>query len=160
MTITENLQTRGLVLAAPMQVPAGVVLPFENIRLSGNFAYASGHLPLNADGSVAEPLGKVGANVSLEQGRYAAQQVALAMLGSLERTLGSLQRIKTWSSIFGMVNQADGFAKQPAVINGFSELILELFGPEVGAHSRAAVGVAGLPFNVPVEVSAVIEFTD
>jgi len=160
MTITEKLAKRGLVLAAPMQVPAGVVLPFESVRLSDNFAYVSGHLPLNADGSVADPKGKVGLEVSLEQGRDAAQQVALAMLGSLERTLGSLERIKTWSSAFGMVNQADGFAQQPAVINGFSELILYLFGPDVGAHSRAAVGVAGLPFNVPVEIAAVIEIGD
>lgn len=160
MTIIENLKAKGLQLAAPMQLPPDVVLPFQSVRIRGNYAYISGHLPLNLDGSLAQPLGQVGAEVSLQEGYQAAQLVALAMLGSLERSLGDLGRIQAWVSAFGMVNQAEGFNKHPAVINGFSELILELFGAEKGGHARSAIGVAGLPFDVPVEIEAIVEIED
>ncbi|HPP84231.1 MAG TPA: RidA family protein, partial [Rubrivivax sp.] len=82
---------------------------------------------------------------------------ALAILGSLKRELGSLERIAAWVRVFGMVNSAPGFDRQPAVINGFSDLILELFGSERGAHARSAVGMAGLPFGIPVEIEAEVE---
>jgi hypothetical protein len=90
--------------------------------------------------------------VTLEQGYLAPRLTALSILGSLERALGDLDRIAAWGRVFGMVNSAPGFTKQPAVINGFSDLILELFGPEMGAHSRSAVGMAELPFDLPVEI--------
>ena len=79
------------------------------------------------------------------------------MLGSLKRSLGDLDRIAAWTRIFGMVNSALGFNRQPSVINGFSDLILELYGPVVGAHSRSAVGLAELPFNIPVEIEGEVE---
>jgi hypothetical protein len=82
---------------------------------------------------------------------------ALSILGSLKRTLGDLDRIAAWSRVFGMVNSAPGFNQQPSVINGFSDLILELFGPAVGAHCRSAVGLAELPFNIPVEIEGEVE---
>jgi hypothetical protein len=82
---------------------------------------------------------------------------ALSILGSLKRALGDLDRIGTWSRVFGMVNSAPGFNQQPSVINGFSELILEVFGPVAGAHCRSAVGLAELPFNIPVEVEGEVE---
>jgi hypothetical protein len=119
----------------------------------------SGHAPQNPDGSLAAPLGKLGREVSLEQGYAAARLTALAILGSLKRTLGDLDRIGAWSRVFGMVNSAPGFNQQPSVINGFSELILEVFGAQVGAHSRSAVGMAELPFNIPVEIEGEVELS-
>jgi enamine deaminase RidA (YjgF/YER057c/UK114 family) len=82
---------------------------------------------------------------------------ALAVLGSLKRELGDLDRIAAWLRIFGMVNSAPGFNQQPAVINGFTDLIIEVFGREKGSHTRSAVGMAELPFNMPVEVEGEVE---
>ena len=76
----------------------------------------------------------------------------LAILGSLQRALGDLDRIVAWGRVFGMVNSAPGFNQQPTVINGFSNLIVDIFGAEVGAHARSAVGMAELPFDIPVEI--------
>jgi enamine deaminase RidA (YjgF/YER057c/UK114 family) len=101
-----------------------------------------------------ELLGKVGADVTLEQGYEAARLTALAILGSLERELGDLNRIDAWLRIFGMVNVAPGFDRMPAVINGFTDLVVELWGPERGPHARSAVGLAELPFGIPVEIEA------
>lgn len=151
--IEERLSALGLVLPPP----PGVVLPFQSVRIIGRRALVSGHGPQNPDGSFAEPLGKLGREVTLEQGYIAARLTALSILGSLKRTLGDLDRIAAWGRVFGMVNSAPGFNKQPGVINGFSDLILELFGPDVGAHSRSAVGLAELPFNLPVEIEAEVE---
>ena len=156
-TTDERLRERGLTLPPPLQLPPGVVLPFPWIRIIGSRALISGHGPLNMDGSIAQPLGKVGKDVSLEQAYEAARLTALAILGSLKRELGDLDRIAAWSRVFGMVNSAPGFNRQPNVINGFSDLILELFGAEKGAHSRSAVGLAELPFNIPVEIEGEVE---
>ena len=152
-----RLQSLGLILPPPLKPPGGVVLPFQFVRVVGRRALISGHAPQSADGVLAQPLGKVGAAVTLEQGYAAARLTALAILGSLQRTLGDLDRIGAWSRVFGMVNSAPGFNRQPSVINGFSELILEVFGPEVGAHCRSAVGMAELPFNIPVEIEGEVE---
>ncbi|MBZ0134153.1 MAG: RidA family protein [Rhodocyclaceae bacterium] len=158
--IEERLSALGLVLPPPLQPPPGVVLPFQFVRLLGNRAFISGHGPQNADGSLAQPLGKLGREVTVEQGYAAARLTALAILGSLQRALGDLDRIAAWTRVFGMVNSAPGFNKQPSVINGFSDLILELFGPDIGAHSRSAVGLAELPFDIPVEIEGEVEFKD
>ena len=158
MSIADRLAERGLVLAAPMRAPPGVTFPFEAVRVTGNLAYVSGHLPLEPDGSVAHPRGKVGGPVTPEEAARAAGLVALAMLGSLERAIGSLDRVTRWLRVFGMVNHVEGFSAHPGVVNGFSERVLEVFGAEIGAHSRSAIGVAGLPFDVPVEVEAIVEF--
>ncbi|MBP9826639.1 MAG: RidA family protein, partial [Thermoanaerobaculia bacterium] len=126
-------------------------------HLQGTRAFISGHGPLAADGSVALPVGKIGREPTLEQGYATARLTGLAILGSLQRALGDLDRIRAWGRIFGMVNSAPGFHRQPAVINGFSDLILDLFGPEVGAHARSAVGMAELPFDIPVEIEGEVE---
>ncbi len=89
--------------------------------------------------------------------RLHALGLSLPPLGSLERALGDLDRIAAWVRVFGMVNSAPGFNRQPTVINGFSDLILELFGPETGAHCRSAVGLAELPFDIPVEIEGEVE---
>ena len=91
------------------------------------------------------------------QARQAARLTGLAILGSLQRELGDLDRIVAWTRVFGMVNSAPGFNRQPAVINGFSDLILDVFGPQTGAHARSAVGLATLPFDIPVEIEGEVE---
>ena len=154
--IEKKLAEMGLVLPPPVRVPPGVVLPFQFVRVSGHRAFVSGHGPLDADGAIAAPLGKLGRELTVEQGYHAARLTALAMLGSLQRAVGDLDRI-VWGRVFGMVNSVDGFHLQPAVINGFSDLIVQLWGAEAGAHARSAVGMAGLPFDMPVEIEAEVE---
>lgn len=156
--IAQRLAASGLVLPPPVTPPPGVVLPFQFVRVIGRRALVSGHGPLNADGTIAEPLGKLGRELTVEQGYVAARLTALAMLGSLQRALGDLDRITAWTRVFGMVASAPGFDRQPAVINGFSDLVLELFGPDIGAHARSAVGMAELPFNIPVEIEGEVEY--
>jgi enamine deaminase RidA (YjgF/YER057c/UK114 family) len=154
MTVAERLRGLGLALPQPMKPPPGAKLPFAWVRVVGNRALVSGHGPTNPDGTLAEPLGKVGAEVTLEQGYEAARRTALAILASLERELGDLDRVERWVRVFGMVNSAPGFDRQPAVINGFSDLVLEVWGPDRGQHARSAVGMAELPFRIPVEIEA------
>jgi len=157
-TIEEKLHRMGLVLPEAVKAPAGTRLPFASVRLRGNRAYISGHGPFSPDGSLAGPFGKVGTEVSVEQAYQAARLTACSILGSLKRALGDLERVTAWLRVFGMVNSAPGFDQQPRVINGFSDLILDLYGPERGAHARSAVGMAELPFNLPVEIEAEVEF--
>ena len=156
--IEQRLATLGFVLPPPVSPPLGVVLPFSFVRIVGSRALISGHGPLNPDGTIAAPLGKLGRELTVEQGYASARLTALAVLGSLQRALGDLDRITAWTRVFGMVASAPGFDKQPAVINGFSDLVLELFGPDVGGHARSAVGMAELPFNIPVEIEGEVEF--
>jgi enamine deaminase RidA (YjgF/YER057c/UK114 family) len=156
-TIEDRLAALGLVLPPPVKPPPGIVLPFQFVRVIGRRAFVSGHGPQNADGSIAGPLGKLGRELTVEQGYAAARLTALSILGSLQRALGDLDRIENWGRVFGMVNSAPGFNRQPSVINGFSDLILELWGAAAGAHSRSAVGMAELPFDIPVEIEAEVE---
>ena len=155
--IDRRLTELGLTLPDSLQLPAGAVLPFPWVRIVGNRALISGHGPTDADGALALPLGKVGREVTVEQAYTAARLTGLAILGSLKRELGTLERIARWSRVFGMVNSAPGFNRQPAVINGFTDLIVEVFGPERGAHARSAVGMAELPFGIPVEIEGEVE---
>jgi enamine deaminase RidA (YjgF/YER057c/UK114 family) len=155
--IESRLQQFGYVLPAPMVLPPGVTLPFPWVRVRGNRAFISGHAAQNADGSLAGPLGKVGLNVSVEQARDSARLVGLSILASLKRELGDLDRVTAWLRVFGMVHSAPGFNRQPEVINGFTDLIVKLWGPERGRHARSAVGMAQLPFDIPVEIEAEVE---
>jgi|SRR5579872_297678 len=163
MEIEAKLEAMGLALPPPIQAPPGVRLPFATVRIVGSRAFISGHSAQNADGSVAGPFGKVadvpsiggaGGLISIDEGYAAARSTALSMLASLKREIGDLDRVAAWLRVFGMVNSAPGFAMQPRVINGFSDLILALYGPERGAHARSAVGMAELPFHIPVEIEA------
>jgi len=121
----------------------------------GSWADEPGRLPRTA--ARQQPLGKVGVELNVQQGYQAARLTGLAILGSLQRELGDLDRIAAWTRVFGMVNSAPGFDRQPAVINGFTDLILEVFGPVRGAHARSAVGMAELPFRIPVEIEGEVE---
>ena len=151
MRISDRLQQLGIVLPQPPRFPPGVILPFASVRICGKRALISGHGPTNPDGSFAKPLGRVGSEVTKEEAYRAARLTGLAMLASLQRELGHLDHI-TWVRAFGMVNCAPGFREMPSVINGFSDLIIEIFGQERGQHARSAVGVAELPFDIPVEL--------
>ena len=155
--IEARLAALGLVLPPAFAPPPGVVFPFVNVRLVGNRGIIAGHGPQSPEGPLAKPFGKVGRELTVEQGYAAAKLTALSMLGNLKRALGDLDRVAQWVRIFGMVNSAPGFVQQPAVINGFSDLILELWGPEAGAHARSAVGMAELPFGMPVEIEGEVE---
>jgi enamine deaminase RidA (YjgF/YER057c/UK114 family) len=155
--IEQRIEALGLTLPRPMQAPTGMRLPYASVLVRGDRAYVAGHGPVTPDGVVAGPFGKVGREVSLEQAHASVRLTALAILGDLARALGDLDRITAWLRVFGMVNAEPGFGQEPAVINGFSDLILEVFGPEVGAHARSAVGMADLPFNIPVEIEAELQ---
>jgi hypothetical protein len=155
--IEQRLTELGLTLPAQMALPAGVTLPFPFVQVQGTRVLISGHGPLSRDGSIAQPLGKLGAELTVDQGYAAARLTGLAILSSLKSALGDLDRIKSWTRIFGMVNSAPGFIAQPAVINGFSDLIIALYGAKGGAHTRSAVGMAELPFNIPVEIEGEAE---
>ena len=157
MRVEAKLEELGLTLPDPVKAPTGVRLPFAFVRVRGNKVYISGHSPANPDGSVAGPFGKVGAELSVEEGYQAARSVGLAILASLKQELGDLDRVVAWLKVHGMVNAAPNFTQHPAVINGFSDLILELYGQEVGQHARSAVGIASLPFGIPVEIEAEVE---
>jgi enamine deaminase RidA (YjgF/YER057c/UK114 family) len=125
------------------------------VRVSGGHAYISGHVAM--DGSEVLFQGKVGADVTLEQAQQAARATGLSMLAALKQELGELDRVVRWVKALGLVNCAPGFNQTPAVINGFTDLIIDLWGPEAGAHARSAIGVAELPFDVPVEIEAIVE---
>src|SRR5919202_282087 len=157
MKVESELEKLGLVLPEPPKVPSGLRLPFAWVRVHGDRAYVSGHGPQNPDGSISGPFGKVGAQLSPEEGYQAARLTALSVLGSLKRELGELDRVVAWLRVFGMVNSAPGFTQQPNVINGFSDLIIEEYGPEVGGHARSAVGMAELPLGIPVEIEAEVK---
>ena len=150
MEIERKLAELGFELPPPVKAPSGVALPFSFVRIHDGIAYISGHGPQKADGTLAPPFGKLGADVTVEQGYEAAKAVALSILGSLKRELGDLDRVSAWLRLHGMVNCAPDFAQQPSVINGCSDLILALYGPEsrrpcaLGCrHERAALQHGG-----------------
>ena len=159
MTPDEKIKELNLILPEPIKLPPNIEMQFSWVRISGNRVFISGHIALNADGSVSEVTGKVGGEVTVEQGYVAARQTGLAILSSLKRELGTLNKITAWLRVFGMVNVEPGFVKTPLVINGFSDLILDIFGKEIGNHSRSAVGMAELPFGAPVEIEAEVEIS-
>lgn len=154
-----RLKELGLVLPEPLKLPPGMVLPFPEVNIRGNRAFVSGAGPLNTDGSLRGPFGQVGTDVTVEEASDLAMHTGLALLAGLRRSLGDLDRITGWCHAFGMVNTAPGFNQQPTVINGFSDMILAVFGDEIGRHARSAVGMAGLPMSIAVEIEAEVEIS-
>ena len=154
MQIEQRLEQLGFVLPQPVKTPPGIEIPFAWVRVHGDRVYVSGHGPLNPDGTPAGPFGRLGAEVSAEQGYAAARLATLSILSSLKRTLGDLDRIAAWLVVSGMVNVAPGFTQTTNVINGCSDLLLKVFGSEVGTHARTAIGMAQLPLNLPVVIAA------
>ena len=154
--IENRLAELGLQLPAPLAAPEGVRLPFDLVRVHGPVAHVSGHGPFDGDRQLYT--GRVGGDLTVEQGYDAARATALAMIASLKQELGDLDRVTEWIKLLGFVNCAEGFNATPAVINGFSDLILEVWG-DAGRHARSAIGSGELPFGIPVEVEAVVAIT-
>jgi len=138
----------------PAPKPGGTYSP---VVLCGTTAYVSGHGPVKTDGTMIT--GKVGAELSEEEGNQAARQVGLTILSTLKSQLGSLDRVKRIVKVLGMVNAAADFAKHPQVINGFSDLMVEIFG-ENGRAARSAVGMGSLPGNIAVEIECILELNE
>ena len=155
-TVEDRLVAMGLTLPAVFGGPPGFVRTFDLVHCDGDVAYISGHGPV--DGSTPLSQGKVGSDLTLEQGYAAARDTGLSILASLRAELGSLDRVASWNKALGLVNCAPGFTATPAVIDGFTDLILELWG-DAGRHARSAIGVAELPFDIPVEIEAVVRLT-
>ncbi len=139
--------------AAPK--PVGVYKPLVRV---GNLAYVSGHGPFNEDGSLI--IGRVGADLDLENGKAAARQTGLTILATLRDALGSLNRVERVIKVLGMVNCTPEFQKHPQVINGCSELFAEVWGPEKGVGARSAVGMNSLPNSIAVEIEAIFELSE
>ena len=146
-----RLRELGIELPPPPR-PVGVYVPAVR---TGNILFTAGHTPRGPDGSPL--LGKVGADMTVEQGYAAARISGLNLLSTVRNTLGSLDKVVRLVKVLGMVNCTPDFGQQPQVINGFSELLVEVFGEERGKGGRAAVGMASLPANQPVEVEAIFE---
>lgn len=145
-----RIKELGIILP-PAPKPVGIYKP---VLIVDNLLYVSGHGPFKSDGTLIT--GRVGADLDIEEGKQAARQVGLAMLASIKSHIGDLNKIKRIIKVLGMVNSVPGFDKHPAVINGFSELIAELYGDENGIGVRSAVGMM-LPSNIAVEIEAVFE---
>ena len=134
---------------------AGHVGSIRMAVLAGSMLYVSGHGPLKPDGKMV--LGRVGADLSLEQGKEAARVVGIAILSTVRNTLGSLDKVKRLIKTLGMVNCTSDFKDHPAVINGFSDLMAEVFGDDAGVGARSAVGMGSLPSNIAVEIECIFE---
>jgi len=136
----------------PAPKPVAVYRPLVTVQ---GLAYVSGHGPVCADGSLIR--GRVGSDLTLDQGHAAARQVGLAILATLRAQLGSLDRVARVIKLLGMVNSAPDFLEHPKVINGCSELFAQVFGEEHGIGARSAVGMGPLPGNIPVEIEVIFE---
>lgn len=145
-----RLKELGLILP-PAPKPVGVYKP---VLVVDKLLYVSGHGPFRSDGTLIT--GRLGAELDLDEGKLAARQVGLAMIASIKTHFGELNKIKRLVKVLGMVNCIPGFEKHPAVINGFSELMADLFGEENGIGVRSAVGMM-LPSNIAVEIEAIFE---
>lgn len=151
MTPDERFAQTGLVLP-PAPTPLGVYKPY---LIDGLHCYVSGHGPVRADKSLI--IGRIGSEISMEDGKLAARQVGLTILSTLKTNLGSLNKIKRVIKVLGMVNCTPEFEKHPYIINGCSELFAEVWGTENGIGVRSAVGFGSLPDNIPVEIEALFE---
>ncbi|MGI6575069.1 MAG: RidA family protein [bacterium] len=137
-----------------------ITAPFASFLLAKEFGdkmlYLSGTGPVFQDG---KPLftGQLGKELTVEEGQQAARSVGLSMLANLHTVTGDLNRVKSIVKVLGFISSAPGFFSQPAVLNGFSDLMVEVFGPEIGSHARSAIGTSVLPFNIPIEVEILVE---
>ncbi len=136
--------------------PTPPVANYVNAVRTGNLVFLSGHGPHQADGTLLFT-GKIGKDLTVEQGQEAARLVAINLLSSLKAEIGDLKKVRRIVKVLGMVNAVEGFKDQPKVINGASDLLVDVFGKERGAHARSAVGMASLPFNIPVEIEMIVE---
>ena len=157
MRIETRLAEMGLELPAPLALPAGVRMMWRQVRVVGTRAVIAGHGPRNLDGSPAGPAGQLGAELTIEQGYAAARSTALGVIGDLQRELGDLDRIESWVRVLGMVNSAPGFVAQAPVIDGFTDLMIAVFGEDAALCPRAVGGMAQLPFGSPVIIEGEVQ---
>ena len=151
MGAEQRVRELGLTLP-PAPKPVATYVPTLRV---GHLLYVSGHGPLKPDGTLMQ--GRVGQDLGLEEAQQAARLVGLAILASVRAALGSLDRVKRLVKSLGMVNATPDFTQHPEVINGYSDLMAEVFGPEAGIGTRSAVGMGSLPRNIPVEIEAIFE---
>jgi enamine deaminase RidA (YjgF/YER057c/UK114 family) len=152
MSAEARLKEKNIALPPP---PTPVANYVGAVRV-GNLLFVSGHGPGMRDGTPTQR-GKLGRDLTVEQGREVAREVGLNLLATVRTQLGSLDKVKRIVKVLGMVNSGDGFGDQPQVINGFSDLMVEVFGEAIGKHARSAVGMAELPMGIPVEIEMIIE---
>ena len=152
MAAESRLKEKNITLPTPNTPVANYV---GAVR-AGNLLFVSGHGPLRTDGKPAVR-GKVGRELSVEQGYQVARDVGLSLLATVRANLGSLDKVRRVVKVLGMVSSAEGFGDQPKVINGFSDLMVEVFGEGIGKHARSAVGMAELPVGIPVEIEMILE---
>lgn len=158
-TVTARLAQLGHRLPAPWAVPPDANIPATLVRVTRDTAWVSGHIPTTQDGHPATTLGKVGATVSPEDATELATRTVLSVLASLQHHLGSLDRISSWCQLACMVNADTRFTDYPSLFNPTSRLLLDAFGPTIGAQARTAIGQAGLPWNASVEIAATVRIT-
>lgn len=154
LTPDQRFAQLGLTLP-PAPKPLGVYKPF---LIVGNMVYVSGHGTVKEDGTLI--IGKLGVDLNVDEAKLAAQQVGLAILATLTKNLGSLNKIKRVVKVLGMVNAVPEFERHPFVINGCSELFAKVWGEENGVGVRSAVGMGSLPDNIPVEIEALFELNE
>ncbi|HAF77112.1 MAG TPA: hypothetical protein DCG42_07290 [Maribacter sp.] len=147
---SERIKELGLILP-PAPPPAGLYKP---VLVVDHFLYISGQGPMRNDGSLI--VGRAGHDMTMEEAKIAARQVALTMLSTIQTHFGDIDKIKRIVKTLGMVNSTPDFGQQPLVINGFSELMADIFGPDNGVGVRSAVGMI-LPGGIPVEIEAHFE---
>ena len=146
----KKLKDLGVELITPPKPIANYVTAVR----SGNLIFLAGHGPMQADGT--NIMGKVGKDLTIEQGAAAARQTGISLLSTLKREVGDFNKVKRIVKVLGMVNCTENFTDQPKVINGFSDLMVAIFG-EKGKHARSAVGMYALPSNIAVEIEMIVE---
>lgn len=154
-SVEQRLERLGLTIPGIVDPPAGSKINFAPARRSGTYVYLSGNGPVRGGDVVYR--GKLGREVSMEQGYDAARLTGLNLLSVLKAEIDDLDRVIAWIKVLGFIASAPGFNDHPAVLNGFSDLIVEVFGSEIGMHARSAVGVAELPWDTPVEIEAIVK---
>jgi enamine deaminase RidA (YjgF/YER057c/UK114 family) len=143
-------------LGLTLPTPSTPIANYVGAVRTGNLLFVAGHGPIRRDGKHTT-LGKLGRELTTEQGYQVAREVGLNLLATTQKALGSLDKVKRIVKVLGMVRSAEGFGEQPKVINGFSDLMVEVFGEAIGKHARSAVGMAELPMGIPVEIEMVLE---
>ena len=157
MTIEDTLAQLGLELPAPMNFPPSLRLNWRQVRIVGTRAIIAGHGPRGTDGRPFGKPGKVGLDLTVEMAYGAAKATGLAILADLKREIGHLDRVVSWTRVFGMVNSAPGFVGQAAVIDGFTDLMVALYGEDAAICPRAVMGAAELAMNSPVIIEGEVE---
>ena len=156
-TPEKRIAELGLDLPPPTRLPDGLHLPFSFVNIRGDRLIFSGHPKNGMDGGIAGPFGVVGTDLTTEAAYAEARDVALTVLANMKAQIGELSRITGWVRVFGMVTSAPGYTEQNLIVNGFSDLIIDVFGAEAGRHARSAVGVAGLPMGFAMEIEGEVQ---